>query len=161
MVAVNATTGCSGLAAPSMGSSWNSPCPDLPWEEGSWCTVGRARRRAAGEVDAVEVPVGHAVEVDAAGSTLEERATIGHCWRRNASRAGHGQASGLLVSAGLRVCAGPPCAEPPLRRRRRKAAAWMRARGIVDPLLPQLEGCRGGEPSRDPSPELGLTPARY
>jgi len=138
MVAVNTTTGCSGLAGPP--PPWvrrgTALAPICHGERAAGGTVGRARRRAAGEVDAVEVPVGHAVEVDAAG----EHAGVARHYRSllaaNASRAGHGQASGLVVSAGLRVCAGPPCAEPPLRRRRRKAAAGMRARGIVDQLLP-------------------------
>ena len=52
----------------------------------------RARHRATGEVDVVEVSVGHAVQVDAAGSALEERVTVAQCWRRTR--------------------AGPPCAEP-------------------------------------------------
>jgi hypothetical protein len=65
----------------------------------------------AGKVYAVEIPIGHTVEVDATGST---------------SRTGHGLTSGL-VSAGLRVwgCAGPPCAWPHRRRGRHR---WLEGR---------------------------------
>ena len=73
MVAVNTTTGCSGLAGPP--PPWvrrgTALAPICHGKRAAGGTVGRARRRAAGKIDVVEVPVGHAVEVDAAGSTLE------------------------------------------------------------------------------------------
>ena len=133
MVAVNTTTGCSGLAAPSMGSSWNSPCSDLPWEEGWWwyrresASQGRRRGRRGGGPRRSRG--GGRRRREHAGGARHYRSLLA----ANASRAGHGQASGLLVSAGLRVCARPPCAEPPLRRRIRTLRCQIRCLSSCSP----------------------------
>jgi len=115
MVAVNTTTGCSGLAAPSMDSSWTSPRPDLPWEEGCWGyrREGAPKGRRPGRRRSEGAPQGRRRgrrggglrRSRGAGRRRRERAGgARHCrsvLAANASRAGHGLASGLRVGAAL------------------------------------------------------------
>jgi len=93
-------------------------------------TGGRARHRAAGEVDAVEVSVGHAVQVDAAGSALEERATVAQCWRR--TRAGPAMAWLAGCASELRRAA--VCRASLRRQRRECMCAGQLGRQVKSPL---------------------------
>ena len=90
----------------------------------------RARHRAAGEVDAVEVYIGHAVQVDAAGSALEERATVAQCWRR--TRAGPAMAWLAGCASELRRAA--VCRASLRRQRRECMCAGQLGRQVKSPL---------------------------